>query len=125
MSLPASQYSVLDAERIERVDDNTFTLLNSSTLKCVLFCSLGSKSKLMAAASSSCLARCIFVSSRRCTIKHGLRETLQVNLLGLARYDSESKWTLPGSEKSPIFFKCVLMSLFLCFGMSIGPSQSP
>lgn len=24
MSLPASQYSVLDAERIERVDDNTF-----------------------------------------------------------------------------------------------------
>ncbi|WZZ37743.1 hypothetical protein YC2023_034002 [Brassica napus] len=57
MSLPASQYSVLDAERIERVDDNTFTLLNSSTLKCVLFCSLGSKSKLMAAASSSCLAR--------------------------------------------------------------------
>lgn len=24
MSLPASQYSVLDAERIERIDDNTF-----------------------------------------------------------------------------------------------------
>lgn len=24
MSLPASQYSVLDAERIERVDENTF-----------------------------------------------------------------------------------------------------
>lgn len=24
MSLPASQYSVLDAERIERLDDNTF-----------------------------------------------------------------------------------------------------
>lgn len=24
LSLPASQYSVLDAERIERVDDNTF-----------------------------------------------------------------------------------------------------
>ncbi|KAJ0657617.1 hypothetical protein HanLR1_Chr14g0548761 [Helianthus annuus] len=24
MSLPASQYSVLDAQRIERIDDNTF-----------------------------------------------------------------------------------------------------
>ncbi|KAF2609833.1 hypothetical protein F2Q70_00007087, partial [Brassica cretica] len=43
------------------------------------------------------------------TIKHGLPETLQGNLLGLARSDSKSKWTLPGSEKSPIFFKCVLV----------------
>ncbi|KAG2240919.1 hypothetical protein Bca52824_096976 [Brassica carinata] len=54
------------------------------------------------------------------TIKHGLLETLQGNLLGLARYDSKAKRTLPGSEnlcllefaleesKLSIFFKCVL-----------------
>ncbi|KDO45174.1 hypothetical protein CISIN_1g026771mg [Citrus sinensis] len=34
MSLPASQYSVLDAERIERVDDNTFRSSMINRISC-------------------------------------------------------------------------------------------
>ncbi|KAF2607752.1 hypothetical protein F2Q68_00043324 [Brassica cretica] len=55
------------------------------------------------------------------TIKHGLPETLQGNLLGLARSDSKSKWTLPGSEKSPIFFKCVLVNIEIPFAFRVFP----
>ncbi|KAF3562948.1 hypothetical protein DY000_02019771 [Brassica cretica] len=138
------EYSVLDAERIERVDDNTFRcflytfkffdfevcpVLLASTLEGSSEQQITSDAVIevpfafrvfpvgaIEATGTQVLDQILrlmlprfFCLSSPKTIKHGLPETLQGNLLGLARSDSKSKWTLPGSEKSPIFFKCVLV----------------
>ncbi|BBG97043.1 Protein of unknown function D, partial [Prunus dulcis] len=68
MSLPASQYSVLDAERIERVDENTFRCyvyrFKFFALRFALFFWLESKSSPMAVALSSCPASLMAHPSR-------------------------------------------------------------